>query len=192
MIAKQQRRRNRWTLQPCLDVRISVLNKTLQRSIQRRYPAFQTPNDQPALNYSGYQIKKICSNKLCQVWRWANQPSSAAPAPPTARFSPSAPHQSCVSSSSSSAPFSKQSGQFPTYPTGPKHRVHFAEASRFTAKLRSCDASRIDGRSWDRSPFHLVFSRHKNFIISPGPNNFPHSSLWMTSQARHVLARLNQ
>jgi hypothetical protein len=58
MIAKQQRRRNRWTLQPCLDVRISVLNKTLQRSIQRRYPAFQTPNDQPALNYSGYQIKK--------------------------------------------------------------------------------------------------------------------------------------
>jgi hypothetical protein len=58
MIAKQQRRRNRWALQPCLDVRISVLNKTLQRSIQRRYPAFQTPNDQPALNYSGYQNKK--------------------------------------------------------------------------------------------------------------------------------------
>ena len=119
MIAKQ-RRRNGWTQQPCLDVRISVLNKTLQRSIQRRYPAFQTPNDQPALNYSGYQIKKSVQTNCARSSAGPNQPSSAAPAPPPARFSPSAPHQSCVSSSSSSsAPFSKQSGQLLT-PLVPK------------------------------------------------------------------------
>ena len=49
MIKKQQMRWNRWTVQPFLDARIAVLNKTLKGSFQRRYPAFQTPNNDYAL-----------------------------------------------------------------------------------------------------------------------------------------------
>jgi hypothetical protein len=49
MIKKQQMRWNRWTVQPFLDVRIAVLNKTLRGSFQRRYPAFQSSNDDHAL-----------------------------------------------------------------------------------------------------------------------------------------------
>ena len=45
MIKKQQMRRNRWTVQPFLDVRIAVLNKTLSGSFKRLYPAFQEDND---------------------------------------------------------------------------------------------------------------------------------------------------
>jgi hypothetical protein len=48
MIKKQQMRWNRWTVQRFLDVRIAVLNKTLRGSFQRRYPAFQTPNNDHA------------------------------------------------------------------------------------------------------------------------------------------------
>jgi hypothetical protein len=49
MIKKQQMRWNRWTVQPFLDVRIAVLNNTLRGSFQRRYPAFQTPNNSQAI-----------------------------------------------------------------------------------------------------------------------------------------------
>jgi hypothetical protein len=45
MIKKQQMRWNRWTLQPFLDVRIAVRNKTLAASFKRLYPDFQTDND---------------------------------------------------------------------------------------------------------------------------------------------------
>ncbi len=45
MIKKQQTRWNRWTVQPFLEVRIAVLNKTLRGSFKRRCPAFQAPND---------------------------------------------------------------------------------------------------------------------------------------------------
>jgi hypothetical protein len=45
MIKKQQMRWKRWTVQPFLDVRIAVLNKTLKGSFRRRYPEFQAPND---------------------------------------------------------------------------------------------------------------------------------------------------
>ena len=48
MIKKQQMRWNRWTLQPFLDVRVAVLNKTLCSSFRRRYPAFQAENDNHA------------------------------------------------------------------------------------------------------------------------------------------------
>lgn len=45
MIKKQQMQWNRWTLQPFLDVRVAVLNKTLVGSFKRLYPDFQTDND---------------------------------------------------------------------------------------------------------------------------------------------------
>ena len=40
---------NRWTLQPFLDVRIAVRNKTLAASFKRLYPDFQTDNDTHAV-----------------------------------------------------------------------------------------------------------------------------------------------
>jgi hypothetical protein len=49
MIKKQQMRWNRWTLQPFLDVRVAVLNKSLSGSFRRRYPAFQADFDQHAV-----------------------------------------------------------------------------------------------------------------------------------------------
>jgi hypothetical protein len=48
MIKKQQMRWNRWTVQPFLDVRIAVLNKTLGGSFRRLYPSFQADNDNHA------------------------------------------------------------------------------------------------------------------------------------------------
>ena len=45
MIKKQQMRWNRWTLQPFLDVRVAVLNKTLAGSFRRLYPDFQPDNE---------------------------------------------------------------------------------------------------------------------------------------------------
>jgi hypothetical protein len=48
MIKKQQMRWNRWTLQPFLDVRVAVLNKSLAGSFKRLYPDFQTDNDNHA------------------------------------------------------------------------------------------------------------------------------------------------
>ena len=38
MIKKQQMRWNRWTVQPFLDVRIAVLNGTLEGAFRRNYP----------------------------------------------------------------------------------------------------------------------------------------------------------
>ena len=48
MIKKQQMRWNRWTVQPFLDVRVAVLNKTLCGSFKRLYPDFQTDNENHA------------------------------------------------------------------------------------------------------------------------------------------------
>jgi hypothetical protein len=45
MIKKQQMRWNRWTIQPFLDVRVAVLNKTLAGSFRRLYPDFQLDNE---------------------------------------------------------------------------------------------------------------------------------------------------
>ena len=45
MIKKQQMRWNRWTVQPFLDVRTAVLNKTLAGSFKRRYPDFRADKD---------------------------------------------------------------------------------------------------------------------------------------------------
>ncbi len=45
MIKKQQMRWNRWTIQPFLDVRVAVLNKTLAGSFRRLYPDFQPDNE---------------------------------------------------------------------------------------------------------------------------------------------------
>jgi hypothetical protein len=42
---KQQMRWNIWTVQPFFDVRIVVLNKTLESSFKRRYRSFQKRND---------------------------------------------------------------------------------------------------------------------------------------------------
>jgi hypothetical protein len=49
MIKKQQMRWNRWTVQPFLDVRIAVLNKTLGGSFKRLYPDFQTNDENRAV-----------------------------------------------------------------------------------------------------------------------------------------------
>ena len=49
MIKKQQMRWNRWTVQPFLDVRNSVLNKTLCGSFKRLYRDFQTDNKNHAV-----------------------------------------------------------------------------------------------------------------------------------------------
>jgi len=48
MIKKQQMRWKRWTVQPFLDVRVAVLNKTLWDSFRRRYPGLQAKNDNHA------------------------------------------------------------------------------------------------------------------------------------------------
>lgn len=45
MIKKQQMRWNRWTVQPFLDVRVAVLNGTLEASFRRCYPQFRPAND---------------------------------------------------------------------------------------------------------------------------------------------------
>ena len=45
MIKKQQMRWNRWTVQPFLDVRVAVLNGTLEGSFRRLYPQFRPAND---------------------------------------------------------------------------------------------------------------------------------------------------
>ena len=45
MVKKQQMRCNRWTIQPFLDVRVAVLNRTLAGSFRRLYPDFQ-PDDE--------------------------------------------------------------------------------------------------------------------------------------------------
>lgn len=49
MIKKQQMRWNRWTVQPFLDVRTAVLNKTLGGSFQRLYPDFRTNDENRAV-----------------------------------------------------------------------------------------------------------------------------------------------
>jgi hypothetical protein len=45
MIKKQQMRWNRWSVQPFLDVRVAVLNKTLAGSFRRLYPDFRPDNE---------------------------------------------------------------------------------------------------------------------------------------------------
>jgi hypothetical protein len=45
MIKKQQMRWNRWTVQPFLDVRVAVLDGTLEGSFRRLYPDFRPAND---------------------------------------------------------------------------------------------------------------------------------------------------
>ena len=44
MIKKQQMRWNRWTVQPFLDVRVAVLDGTLEGSFRRLYPDFRPAN----------------------------------------------------------------------------------------------------------------------------------------------------
>ena len=45
MVKKQQMRWNRWTVQPFLDVRVAVLDGTLERSFRQIYPNFRPAND---------------------------------------------------------------------------------------------------------------------------------------------------
>jgi hypothetical protein len=45
MIKKQQMRWKRWTVQPFLDVRVAVLNGTLEASFRSCYPQFRPAND---------------------------------------------------------------------------------------------------------------------------------------------------
>jgi hypothetical protein len=45
MIKKQQMRWIRWIVQPFLDVRVAVLNKTLAGSFKRLYPDFRPNNE---------------------------------------------------------------------------------------------------------------------------------------------------
>ncbi|PPD25341.1 MAG: hypothetical protein CTY30_00015 [Methylocystis sp.] len=52
MIKKQQMRWNRWTVQPFLDVRVAVLNKTLPNSLRRLYPDFQPDNENRSVRLS--------------------------------------------------------------------------------------------------------------------------------------------
>ena len=46
MNEKQQMRWNRTTVQPFLDVRITVLNGTLENVFRHRYPGFRPANDE--------------------------------------------------------------------------------------------------------------------------------------------------
>ena len=52
MIKKQQMRWNRWIVQPFLDVRVAVLNKTLAGSFKRLYPDFRPNNENRAARMS--------------------------------------------------------------------------------------------------------------------------------------------
>ncbi len=52
VIKKQQTRWNRWTVQPFLDVRVAVLNKTLAPSFRRLYPDFQPDNENDPVRLS--------------------------------------------------------------------------------------------------------------------------------------------
>ena len=45
MTKKQQMRWNRWTVQPFLDVRVAVLDGTLEGSFRKMYPEFRSRND---------------------------------------------------------------------------------------------------------------------------------------------------
>lgn len=45
MIKKQQMRWNRWTIQPFLDVRVAVLDGTLENSSRKLYPDFRQANN---------------------------------------------------------------------------------------------------------------------------------------------------
>ena len=45
MMKKQQMRWNRWTVQPFLDVRVAVLDGTLEGSFRKIYPKFRRAND---------------------------------------------------------------------------------------------------------------------------------------------------
>jgi hypothetical protein len=45
MTKKQQMRWNRWTVQPFLDVRVAVLDGTLEGSFRKMYPGFRSAND---------------------------------------------------------------------------------------------------------------------------------------------------
>jgi hypothetical protein len=45
MSKKQQMRWNRWTVQPFLDVRVAVLDNTLEDSFRKMYPKFRPAND---------------------------------------------------------------------------------------------------------------------------------------------------
>jgi hypothetical protein len=48
MIKKQQMRWNKWTVQPFLNVRVAVLDKTLAGSLERLYPDFQPADENHA------------------------------------------------------------------------------------------------------------------------------------------------
>ena len=52
MVKKQQLRWNRWTIQPFLDVRVAVLNRTLAGSFAWLYPDFQPDNENYPLRLS--------------------------------------------------------------------------------------------------------------------------------------------
>jgi hypothetical protein len=67
MIKKQQMRWNRWTVQPFLDVRVAVLNKTLVGSFRRLYPDFRSDNEDFPMRLSGRRTPRLCmlSSKPC-------------------------------------------------------------------------------------------------------------------------------
>ncbi len=50
MIKKQQMRWNRWTVQPFLDVRVAVLDGTLEGLFRKLYPNFRPANDSDAIS----------------------------------------------------------------------------------------------------------------------------------------------
>lgn len=53
MIKKQQMRWNRWTVQPFLNVRVAVLDGTLEASFRRSYPKFRPANDVYPMSIAG-------------------------------------------------------------------------------------------------------------------------------------------
>ncbi|CCJ06970.1 hypothetical protein [Methylocystis sp. SC2] len=52
MIKEQQMRWHRWTVQPFLDARVAVRNKTLPVSLRRLYPDFQPDNENRSVRLS--------------------------------------------------------------------------------------------------------------------------------------------
>ncbi|WOJ91838.1 hypothetical protein RZS28_19130 (plasmid) [Methylocapsa polymorpha] len=59
MIKKLQLLRNRWTVQPILNMRIAVLNKTLGGSFRLLYAAFQAENDHDVPSVAALQTPRL-------------------------------------------------------------------------------------------------------------------------------------
>ena len=64
MAKRQQMRWNRWSVQPFLNIRVAVLDGTLERLFRQIYPHFQAANDVHGLCRSLSPNHFVCSRLL--------------------------------------------------------------------------------------------------------------------------------